>query len=233
MIDVLIAIQARSTSSRLPGKSSMSIGDKSLTQHVIAAAQESMNHINRKRDLGISVSYVLLIPHDDKLSTELSIEPMVFGDELDVLSRFTKAQRILKPDYITRLTADCPLISAPLISKTIISAVRQDLDYCSNVGDGLSTYFDGTDTEIISKKLLYWIEENATSPLEKEHVTSILRDKKPDWAKIGIIIGHTDLSHIKLSVDTKQDLENVRQNRKSLNDKLERAKALGHSVFRF
>lgn len=56
-----------------------------------------------------------------------------------------------------------------------------------------------------------WLDENAKNPDDRQHVTTMIRREPPRWAKMGIVIDYLDLSELKLSVDTKEDLERVRE----------------------
>lgn len=234
MTEVLIGIQARSTSSRLPGKSLELIDTKTMTEHVILACRSSASHINKTTlKSAISCDLALLIPKGDKLKNFFPEERVVEGDEADVLSRYLRAQEVYNPDFMVRITGDCPLSSPPLITKHIMCAVKNNLDYCSNVYDGCNSFIDGLDVEVVSRKLLTWVGLNAKDKYDKEHVTTLIKKSPPDWAKIGTVIGYIDLANVKLSVDTSEELERVRENRKLILDKVTRAKSLGHLIFRF
>jgi spore coat polysaccharide biosynthesis protein SpsF (cytidylyltransferase family) len=51
----------------------------------------------------------------------------------------------------------------------------------------------------------------AREPYDKEHVTTVIRRNPPTWAKMGLAMSYLDLSGIKLSVDTEDDLHRVRE----------------------
>ena len=84
-------------------------------------------------------------------------------------------------------------------------------DYISNVDERFRTTLDGADCEVISRRLLDDTAQRATAPSDREHVTTLIRREPPAWAKIGVVLNHFDLSWIKLSVDTEEDLERVRR----------------------
>jgi spore coat polysaccharide biosynthesis protein SpsF (cytidylyltransferase family) len=217
--EVLIGIQARSTSTRFPGKCWEMIGGKTVTEHVLAACRSAAYHTNRfTRGHGINVNVALLIPLGDNLGDEYRGRATVFeGDLNDVLNRYVSAVSETASDYVVRVTGDCPLIPATVINKCISIAVKGNLDYFSNVHDKLRTAPDGWDCEVISKRLMEWLDENSKLPEEREHVTLRARTNPPDWARRGINIGHIDLSHIKISVDTPEDLSWVRKEHDRLN----------------
>lgn len=232
---VIIAVQARSTSSRLPGKSLELIETQTMTDHVLDSCWSASQYINRNRAThGINSQVVLLVPHDDKLvkSYEGRLE-IVQGSETDVLSRYIQACNRYHPTHIVRITGDCPLMSSALITKHIMCAVKDGLDYCSNVTDGCRTFIDGWDVEVMSIDLMHWLDQNAVKEYDREHVTTLCREKPPHWAHFGTVIGRIDFSDIKLSVDTRDELEAVRRNQLQVKEKTSKAKELGHAVYQF
>ena len=234
MHSVLIVIQARSGSKRLPGKSLTMIDDKTMVGHVLDAAYSAARYIqNYKVDPPVHASVVLAVPTGDPLVEAFSGNLIVEGLENDVLSRFETAYKKYHPDYIVRITGDCPLIIPTIISKCVFCSIRNDLDYCSNAFEDLRTFIDGFDVEVFSKRAAEWLFSNAISAGDREHVTVHLRKRGPEWARMGALIAHVDLGDIKLSVDTQEDLENVRKLKVSLGEKITKAKERGYGVYRF
>lgn len=210
--NITIGIQARSTSSRFPKKVFERIGSKTMLNHVIDACFGSSIYLNRWADRnGFYVNVALCIPHDDEIKKSYSGDAaIVEGPEHDVLARYMALAQRYNSDYVVRVTADCPLIPAFLITKHINVAIAGEYDYVSNVDEKCRTAADGFDCEVISKKLLKYAHENASDPKDREHVTTYMRKSPPTWAKRGMIINFMDLSAYKLSVDTPEDLERVR-----------------------
>ena len=230
---VLIAIQARSTSTRLPGKHRILINGISILERVILACEKSMSYINNSGRGDISVSIALLVPSGDSIVEEFAGRvPIIEGSENDVLSRYNLALKKSYADYIVRITADCPMIPPFVITKHIINATKTELDYVSNVDPRIRTAPDGWDAEVISKRALTWAAENAKSEYDKEHVTAILRDNPPAWLRVGCVIGYSDHSNLKISIDTEEDLLFVRTYHDILNKKLTAAKDISEAVFR-
>lgn len=211
---VLIAIQARSTSTRYPQKIYQLIGKKSVLQHVIDKAKDAQSYVERSsHKVNIKVNIAILHPEEDNQLIDKfrnSGIALVGGDEGNVLSRYSKAMDIFQPDYIVRLTSDCPLMIPGLISKHINTAIYNNLDYVNNVDQRCRTIADGFDCEIMSKKAMDWLKDNATSSDEKEHVTLALRAPDTHNLKMGFVMSQLHTSREKLSVDTEKDLENIR-----------------------
>lgn len=217
-IKVAIGIQARSTSSRFPRKVFELIGNKMLIQHVIDACENAARYSSKSYPgKKISASVKLLVPENDDL-LEFYYKKSITGPENDVLTRYVNLQRLTNADYIVRVTGDCPLIPHFVISKAITNATVNNYDYCSNVQENARTSADGFDVEIMSKRALEWANENAKQKSDREHVTLILRsDNIPDDFKIGHMIGYI-INKEKLSVDTKEDLERVREEYRTINN---------------
>lgn len=210
---VLIAIQARSTSTRLPGKHAELIGGKRMTDHVLEACERSKMYLNRlSQKYGYQTEVALLVPYSDPLiDLYTGRVHIIEGPERDVLSRYKMASDAFRPEYIVRVTGDCPLIPPHIISKHVVVAYKNHYDYVSNVDERFRMTQDGFDCEVMSRRLLDWLYNTAADQAEREHVTLLARRRRPPWAKMGFIAGHFDLSELKYSVDTPEDLARVRE----------------------
>lgn len=234
MTEVLIAIQARSSSKRLPGKSLMDFDGMKLIEYVHEQARLACSHINKNSHFTqIRASVALLIPVGDPIKEAMAGNMIIEGPEDDVLRRYEMACNAFYPDYVVRLTGDCPQLIPTIITKHITSAVGFNLDYCSNTFDDLRTYEDGLDCEVLSKKAFEYIIRGATSDYDKEHVTTFIKRTPPKWVKFGAILGHRDQSHIKSSVDTQEEFDQAEKLHISLKEKINLAKDKGYAIFRF
>lgn len=229
---VLIAIQARSNNSRFPGKCLKKIGGIAMLDRVIYAAKKSAQFLNNGKG-EIKVDVCLLVPDGDPLGHDYERKLRVFyGSEDDVLSRFGIGFDYYDPDYIVRLTSDCPMLPPFVISKHITIADKHNYDYVSNVDERVRTSVDGFDVEVISNRLFKWCLLESKSEYDKEHVTTLIRSSKPDWARMAHVINYADYSQLKLSVDTEDDLAFVSGMNDMLEEKLYLAKETAHGVFR-
>jgi spore coat polysaccharide biosynthesis protein SpsF (cytidylyltransferase family) len=214
MKNVIIAIQARSNSTRLPGKIFLKLGGKEILQHVIDAAEESAIYTNQYSfKNNFKVHTMLLVPTGDEIVKRYKNKVLIYeGPEQDVLTRFYEMNKEACADYVVRLTADCPLLPSYVISKHINIAVNSGYDYISNVDEEVRTSVDGHDVEVISNRALIWLNNNITEDSEREHVTLALRKRSvPFYFRIGHVIGHLHQPHIKLSIDTQEDYERIKK----------------------
>jgi len=205
MTKVLIGIQARSTSQRLPGKALIKLYNKPVLSWVLNACLDSAGYINRRGEVQVIVA--ILCPYGDEIKKAYEkYVPIIEGDEFDVLSRYVDGAVKFKADYICRITGDCPFVTGFMITNHIFKTIGKRLDYLSNVDPEIRTELDGRDIEIMSFKALDWLNRTAQTEAEKEHVTVRLREVKPSHLKRGHFLNRLDMSDIKLSVDTQEEL---------------------------
>lgn len=201
----IIAItQARTGSSRLPGKILMKVGGLTLLE------------IHLKRVLSSTkISEVIVATTTNKedlaivdISNRMRLKSYQ-GSENDVLDRFYQALQGSVPDYVVRVTSDCPLIDSKLIDKVIEHTIAHGLDYCSNTLD--PHYPDGQDVEVFKFTALKQAWEQAKLTSEREHVTPYI------WKNSSFKDGSTfssdnfkeefSFGHLRMTVDEKEDFE--------------------------
>jgi spore coat polysaccharide biosynthesis protein SpsF len=186
----------------------MQLGDLSIIHRIIYQAIRVASWFANHQD--INVKPVLLIPKGDPLKEHVNHKITVFeGSEHDVLSRYVQAAEFFGADYIVRVTGDCPWANAQIISKCLRDAIRKEVDYCSNIL--VRTFIEGVDTEVLSRELLNWLDEEVKLMKDREHVTSkfvdMIRDGEELPFSIHTVMNNFDLSHIKTSIDTQAEYD--------------------------
>ena len=159
--------QARTGSKRFPKKVLKKISGKSLLEIHLDRLKKSKNLDN------IVVATTELI--EDQIIVDLAKKSNVDyyeGSEIDVLDRFLKASLRHKPDYILRVTSDCPLIDPKLVDELISVASKTKLDYVTNTI--FDEYPDGQDIEVIKFEVLKYAASKAKLKSEREHVTPFI-----------------------------------------------------------
>lgn len=235
-IEILIAIQARSNSTRFPKKIYEHIGDRRVLDHVIDRAKSTCEHImkyTKKQNIRCQVA-VLHPDDDDELvkTFRSSCAILIGGDEEDVLSRFVNAQRMTAADYVVRLTSDCPLMLDYVIAKHVHVATFNKYDYVSNIEEKCRFVADGFDCEVLSRQALEWLDNHATSASDREHVTTALRRIRPASLSQAFVSFKLDTSSMKMSVDTPEDLDRMREYYHQREHKMNVARRLfGKSVY--
>lgn len=158
-------IQARVDSSRLKNKIFMKAAGKPMLQYVIEAANKSKLLDEVIVVTSIEKSNLPILALCAKLGTRAFV-----GSEEDVLDRYYQAARILKPDYIVRITGDCPLFDGRLLDDAI-KQLNPNVDYLGMLSE---TFADGLDLEIMTYEALKRAWKCANLKSEREHVTQYI-----------------------------------------------------------
>ena len=202
MINVLGIVQARCSSSRLPGKVLKPI----LGQAMILRQLERLGRVNGIDRLVLATSDD---PSDDELARVVEGAGVpVFRGELDnVLARFHHAALRFGPcRHVARMTGDCPVTDAGVIDEVIRVHLAHDNDYTTNAQ--VPSYPHGMDVEVMTWAGLEESFANAELPSEKEHVTLYLKNH-PEKFRLENIRHEPDWSHYRVTVDEPEDFEVV------------------------
>lgn len=198
---ILAVLQARFSSSRLPGKVLMPLVGRPMLEREI-------ERVRRARRVDSVVVATSTDASDDKIAAlceEIGTE-CFRGSLNDVLDRFYQAARGHAPDAVVRITGDCPLIDPDVIDKAVGLFLTGATDYVSNAL--APTYPDGLDVEVVRMAALEVAWREAKLPSEREHVTPFIW-KQPDRFRAVSIQQDNDLSGLRWTVDTAADYEFV------------------------
>jgi spore coat polysaccharide biosynthesis protein SpsF len=198
----LVILQARMSSSRLPGKAMAKINEFPMIYWQIKRIEKA------KLINGICVA-ISDDPTDDLLFnflTEHKIE-VVRGDLDNVLERFKKVIDSHSQDNLIRLTGDCPLTMPKLIDEMVKEFSLHDFDYLSN--SLVPTFPDGLDIEIFTREAFTKLSECELTPQEMEHVTLGIYNRQEEF-KVSNFKDYTDRSNFRWTVDYPEDLDFVR-----------------------
>jgi len=125
------------------------------------------------------------------------------------LERFYLTALPESPEWVVRLTSDCPLIDPFEIDRVIQFAITNDLDYVSNTLQ--PTFPDGMDTEVFRFTALKRALKEAKLTSELEHVTPyIWKNSTYKGGKLftsDCVMNDEDFSGVRLTVDTQEDFE--------------------------
>jgi spore coat polysaccharide biosynthesis protein SpsF len=198
-------IQARMSSTRLPGKVLMDL----LGQPMLARQLRRVKQCNRIDEIVVATTGHAI---DDQIA-ELSVREEVRyfrGSENDVVSRFVGAAQMVQADVVVRMTADCPLIDPLVVDRVIheLTSGDPDCDYASNVIH--RTYPRGLDVEAFTLQTLLRVDRLATSDQAREHVTLFIYAERPDLFHCCSVTDDQDNSDLRWTVDTKDDLRLMR-----------------------
>ena len=205
-VDVNLAIlQARMTSTRLPGKVMAPV----LGEPMIA---RQIERLRRSRHIGELVVATSAEPSDDPLAAwcEGAGVALYRGDLHDVLGRFCGALRLYPAATgMLRLTADCPLADWTVIDALVERFRAEGADYASNFLTE-RTFQHGLDAEIMRPQALLTAEAEAADPYEREHVTPFIY-RRPERFRLAGITRTPSYAQLRWTVDLPEDLVFVRE----------------------
>lgn len=202
---IVAIIQARMTSTRLPGKVLREVLGKPLLGHQV-------ERLRRCRTLDEIVLATTVNATDDPVVAFAEGEGLRFwrGSEEDVLARFAGAAEMAGADIVVRLTADCPLIDPELVDEVVTALTESDppLDYVSNAGS--ETLPAGLDAEVMRAAALFAAHAEAVERQEREHVTPFIYNH-PDRFACRILRHDPPIEGQRWTVDQPEDFELVRR----------------------
>ena len=202
-------IQARMSSTRLPGNVLKLINGKPVLWHVVSRLQFSKN-----------LTKIVVLTSTDKSDDEISdyCKDQNFlcfrGDLDDVLKRFYDASNFYNSDNIIRITADCPLIDPVIVDEIVDLHLNDSNDYTALFGE----FPDGLDCSIFSYKCLKESHLLASKNYEREHISQFV-EKNEDNYKIGKLIKFLKKNHIRITLDEPLDFLLIKNIFKKFNNK--------------
>lgn len=204
---VVAIIQARMGSNRLPGKVLHDVGGKPMLFHVVVRAR-------RAQSVGKVVVATTSDRSDDPVAAFCAAQGFSYyrGDAVDVLDRYYQAALLFDAQTIVRLTGDCPLIDPREIDRTVWAFMDGQVDFAANrlPPPWKRTTPIGMDTEVVTFKALSQAWHQADENYQREHVMPFFYDQEGRF-EILLVDHEPDLGHLRLTVDTPQDLALIRE----------------------
>lgn len=196
-------VQARMTSTRLPGKVMMLVDDETpILGYVIKQLKYSK--------LCNQIIIATTTQNEDEKIIDFAKKntiPYFRGSAEDCLDRYYQCAKTFSASIIVRITSDNPLIDPTLIDETVALFETGNYDYITNCKP--RTFPQGTEVEVFSFNALEKAWNEAKKSSEREHVTPYFY-KNPDKFRIFNITNKEDMSNLRWTVDRKDDLEFVR-----------------------
>jgi spore coat polysaccharide biosynthesis protein SpsF len=203
---VVVVVQARTRSTRLPGKVILPLRGRPLLQRMLerlAAARTPFEF----------VVATTTEPEDQivrALTRSLGIT-CYSGHPTDLLYRHCYAARIKQADVVVKIPSHCPLIDPRVVDRVVAAflGARGYYDYASNLHP--ATYPGGNDVEVMSMAALETAHEEARRPHEREHTTPFISDRPHRFRLLNVSWGtglDYSLSH-RFTIDYPEDYEFV------------------------
>ncbi len=207
---IIALIQARMSSSRLPGKVLRDIAGRPMLLHVVDRTRRAsaIDHVVVVTSTHIDDDDIEALCHTNEV-------PYFRGSLDDVLDRYYQAALHFRAKSIIRITADCPLLDPEIVDKIVQTFHSGAYDYVSNTIE--CTFPDGLDVEVFKFATLKRAWQEACLKSEREHVTAYIY-KHPEFFNLGSVKHDVDLSSLRWTVDTARDLEFVRAVYSHFND---------------
>jgi spore coat polysaccharide biosynthesis protein SpsF len=198
---IVATIEARMTSSRLPGKVLLPSAGKPMLEHLVTRLK-----------MVPSIDEIVLattVNQTDQVLVEFAKTQgiAVFrGSENDVMERVIGAAESAKADVIVEITGDCPIIDPRIVEQTIRMFFANPCDYASNVQ--VRSYPVGMDTQVFRLETLKKSFSMTNHPLDREHVSRHIRLNPQIFSQVHLVAGH-DLHwpELGLTLDEKADYE--------------------------
>ena len=203
---VLCVIQARTGSTRLPGKVLRELGGVPMLEFMLRRLETLGDHLDDTVTVVVATSD---LDRDDPIVdiAERCGVPVVRGSERDVLARFATAVAHFPAPVVVRLTADCPLTDPAIVAAVVQRHRATSADYTSNVLP--RSFPKGLDVEVIATDALLAADRDAVDAAEREHVTPFVY-RRPERFRLANLDSGVDAGDERWTVDTAEDLEWVR-----------------------
>ena len=186
-MNVLVVVQARVGSSRLPGKVLLPVGGETL----LVAMLRRVKRAHTPFDLVVATT----TDPADQTIVDLcdKIGQLCFrGHPTDLLSRHYHVALERNASVVVKIPSDCPLID-PLVIDRVLQyylEVEGRFDFVSNLHP--ATYPDGNDVEVVSMECLETAHREAKRPMEREHTTPFIWEH-PDRFRLGNVAWESGL----------------------------------------
>ncbi len=196
---IVLILQARMGSSRLPGKVLLPLGDTVVLDYDVSRCRKDP----RIADVIVATS---VMPQDDAIEEWCRRNGVTCyrGSEDDVLLRYYECAKAYAPDYVIRVTSDCPFIDYEMIGGIIDKMVEQPCDIVTADGE----LPRGLWSEIVSFSALAYMNEHGKEPRHREHVTYYAYEFPKSFRSVSYPVPdgmrHPEL---RITLDTPEDYE--------------------------
>jgi spore coat polysaccharide biosynthesis protein SpsF len=197
-------IQARMSSTRLPGKVLLDLAGEPMLGRVVARTQ-------RAKTIDRAIVATTVEPEDEPIVALCRARgwSVSRGSRDDVLDRYYQAAVADGADPIVRITSDCPLIDPEVIDR-VVERLTAGVDYSSNINP-TRTFPRGLDVEAFTFASLATAWQDASDPSSREHVTPFLY-RHPERFRIALVESERpEAADHRWSVDTPEDYELMRR----------------------
>lgn len=205
-MNILLIIQARIGSTRLPKKVLYPLHHETVLTY-------NVNRCKKIKNVQQVIIATSDLPQDDAIVEWCKQNNMIVcrGSENNVLERYVQCAEPYQPDYIMRVTSDCPFVDYEMASELVeyVSHLDEPFDIVDLEGD----LPRGLAVELISYSALQRIHEVATEERHLEHVTYYAYEYPEQFKRVTYKVpSNRRFPEYRITLDTEEDyqmLQNV------------------------
>ena len=209
---IVVIVQARTGSSRLPGKVLMDVCGEPILAAMLRRVRGAKTHF----DLAVATTWDRADDPIAELCRSVDVE-VYRGHPTDLLDRHFRVAVDRAAEAVVKIPSDCPLIDPAVVDRVLDAFSRaagegsRPYDYVSNLHP--ATYPDGNDVEVMRMGALEEAFREAERPFEREHTTPFLWER-PARFRIGNVTWESGLDHSmthRFTLDYEEDYRFVRR----------------------
>jgi len=202
----VVVIQARVSSTRLPGKVLLPVQGKPMLERQIERVLSAKSAF----ELCVATTTSARDQPIRQLCRRLSV-PVFDGHPTDLLERHHRVAVAYRASAVVKVPSDCPLIDPDAIDRVLELQQREagSWDFVTNLCP--PTWPDGNDVELMTADALEAAFLEAMRPFEREHTTPFIWER-PERFRIANVAWETGLNFAKshrFTVDYPEDYEFV------------------------
>lgn len=189
MTKLLVVVQARMGSSRLPGKVLLPLARKPLLERMVARVRAAETRFET------CVATTCLADDDPIAALCRRIDVACFrGHPSDLLDRHWAAGRAHRADAVVKIPSDCPLIDPAAVDRVLSTYLATEGRYDLVTNLDPPTWPDGNDVEVVPLATLETAFVEAVKPHEREHTTPFVWER-PERFSIRNVTWETGLDY--------------------------------------
>ena len=177
---IVATIEARMTSSRLPGKVLMKAAGKPMLEHLV----NRLKSVKSLDEIVLATTKNHADDHLEEFARKANIR-CYRGSEDDVMRRVISAAESAEAEIIVEITGDCPIIDPQLVEQAISIFNFNEVDYVSNAH--VRSYPDGMDVQVFRLSTLKHSASLTEARLDHEHVTLHIRNHPEIYSILNIV----------------------------------------------
>lgn len=202
---IVATIEARMTSSRLPGKVLLKALGRPMLQHLVRRlrAAPSIDEIVLATTVNVADDVLIEFAEQEGIRAYR-------GSEDDVMGRVVGAGEMAQADVLVEITGDCPIIDPDIVEQTIRMFLAHQAAYVAN--NHIKSYPDGMDTQVFRLETLQRSAAMTNHPLDREHVSLHIRNHPELFPHVYLIAPPSlHAPELGLTLDEPADYELIRR----------------------